>query len=435
MRAGLALYVDPIIGTNDDPPSRYYVLYPPIWSAICALFPSAAAVVISRALSFGAFVAGLIALSRRAPASLLAVAFTLGFFPVTLFAASSRPDGLAVGLAAFGLARALRERRVDSVAAVLFAAAALVKPNVIGLASGAFLATLVTSPRAVVRPVFVGLCVGITGLAAFWFASSGQFFTHLLRSTGQPPSLVLWQSQLAQRLPFVAIPLASAAVFAWPLRRETEVRLALFALVTSTAWAIVSLAKIGSASNYWMEPALAAVALVTAAERAREETESEWGGPSRRVLAAMLFAQAWWNGVGAFRSATEQIPGAFAKRAALEAAAMRCLTEPGDVVIADEGGIQYDLNGRVVWTPYQVGHLFAQGKLPREPWLADLENPRIRCVIDQHAEFESAEPFSRERRQFDTEIWRAIKARFVRITGYAPPAIERQAGIWVYGRR
>lgn len=441
IRRGLALYVDPIVGTGDLPPSRYYVVYPPLWSTILSLFASwptkyeagaiPGGVVAARLVAYAAFL-GSIALAAVANEPWTAsegtaaprtwarwgVLFALSFFVLTLFGAAARPDSFALLLATLGLVRSLRRREVDMLAGILFAAALLVKPNVMGLAVGTFAASLSLRPRSVVRPMLAGMAVGALAAIVLGIVSGGVFLTHLLRSTAQAPSLSLWGEQMELRLPFVVVPFGIAGVLAWPLRRDPAVRIALTALVSSSVWAVFSLSKIGSASNYWLEPTIATVALLASAETARARSDAPsgplepLGDRGALLIGVLVVGQAFYNGVAAIKSATEQMSAAKAKAFAMKATASRCLVSPSDVVLADEPGLELELDGRLVHTAFQMTHLFSAGKLPREPWLADLDRPEVRCVLVEGPELEDPVPWPPEHRHFDPAFRQAILERF-----------------------
>src|SRR5262249_56178198 len=84
--------------------------------------------------------------------------------------------------------------------------------------------------------------------------SGGAWLDHLVRATGQPMSLRLWAEQVPSRLQFLGAPLALAACAAHRERADAGMRIAFFALVASFLWTLVSLAKIGSATNYCIQP-------------------------------------------------------------------------------------------------------------------------------------------------------------------------------------
>jgi hypothetical protein len=58
-----------------------------------------------------------------------------------------------------------------------------------------------------------------------------------------------------------------------------------------------------------------------------------------------------------------------------------CGAREGDIVLADEPGIELMLDGRVVTTPFQMTHLAWSGHYPLGPWIADVQRPEVRCLV------------------------------------------------------
>ena len=386
LRAGLAVYTDPIAGAFDHGPvpARFFVLYPPFWSFLLSLVPGAVPfdrVLAGRIAASAAWFGSLAYLAWRAPAAhrrvaCVAAAFAGGIFTLALFGSAARPDAWALALSAVALDRAARRGALDSVCGVLFVGAALIKPNVLGIAAGVLVAGFRIDRRGTLRAVAAGLLVGCAGALVLQRASHGLWIEHLVLSTGQPLSLAVWKKQALWRLQFVGAPLALALVAGWRARSDASVAIALAGLAASVAWALVSLAKIGAASNYWMEPALAAVVVVSRAGLPLPTTSR----------AACLFAgaslfQAAWTGVGSVRSSIEAIGLARRHRDLVDGARAACGAGPRDVVIADEPGLEVMLNGRLVSTPFQMTHLIERGRFPVGPWLADVRRPEVRCLL------------------------------------------------------
>lgn len=411
VRAGLALWVDPAAGAHDygAVPARYHVLYPPLWSAALSVFPTAWAHVAARVVALSAWLAALGLVVRRTPRDrrrwvALGALFVLGSFHLTMYVAAGRPDAVAVSLAVIALERACRRGRADAWVGVLFALAVWTKPNVLGLAAGVALAS-------VARPGLVSLVAGGVGASALiggalHVASRGAFVEHLLASTMQAPSSTLWLAQVHDRAPFFAIPLALAGLVGWRGRRDGATRIAACALLTSTAWALVSFAKIGSAANYLLEPAGAALLVLAYAPAGALRFRAEWSA------GALLGLQVAWTTVASVRSATERVPLAFAQARALADVRATCAA-PGAVILADEPGLERMLNGRIVATPFQSTHLARRGAMPLGPWLSDVRAPEVRCLVMQDDLLERpAERVSLEHDRFGAELRDALRARF-----------------------
>ena len=428
---GRPLYVDPLVGALEYgmPPSRYYVLYPPLWPALLSRLPSALTsqgVLGPRALAtafwFGAlaFVAARAEPACRKVAALVAV-FVGSTWVLALFATSGRPDALAVLLAAIALERSVRKGRVDALAGALFALSSWTKPNVLGLAAGAFVGQGWVSRRGLLAPASGGLAVSVAIACILHVTSGGAWITHLVLSTGQPLDLGLWLGQMGERLPFFAAPIAAAGALAWSRRADDRAKIAFAAVVATACWCLFSLAKIGSASNYWLEPSIAvlvAFARFPTPERVRQSV----------VVAAACAAQLAWNGVASAKASLRGIPDAKARAAVLATAREACGAGPDGVIVADEPGLELVLDGRMIQTPFQTTHLVRRGKFPLKVWLEDLARPEVRCLVVQsdvieRSVAEESVPYDR----FPPDVRAELKQRFA--------LIKSEAGLYIYRRK
>jgi len=381
IRAGLPLYTDPVRGAADygSVPSHYYVLYTPLWPALLALVPSPHVAAMARAFDTAAWL-GILALfagmARRRqwhPAVLLAGYFA-GNYHLVIFAASARHDMLAVAFAGLGLARSLRARRVDALAGALFAIGAWVKPNVIGLAAGAFVAQAMSAPGALL-PGVAGAVVAAGGCAAgVQRASNGEWLVHLFRSTAQPLTLAEWLDCTPGNLAWFGAPVAWALAVGSRDRHPAS-RIAFGALAASTAWALFLGAKTGSASNYWLEPCVAAVAMGAVAPW------PQTGGTASLVVAVMAVIQSSYVGAASIRSVLDSVSRDRIQRELTEDARAVCRTT-GGVVLSDDTGVQLDLDGRIVLEAYQFAHLVRAGRLPKELILSVVEHPDVTCYLE-----------------------------------------------------
>lgn len=377
IREGRALYIDPLIGTSEYglPPTRYYVLYLPVWSWLVSWLPAGSAPVAGRLIATCLWLGllGTIAATAK-PSSRntawLAVAFVAGTYVLILYGSSARPDSIAVCAAGLGLIISVKNGRSGFVAGCLFALAAWLKSNVIGLAAGAFLATLLADRKAAGLTILGALTVSIPIAVVLELVSHGAWITHLLASTVQPFSLSILIERLDGRLQFFAGLICLAAWCGVRRLDLPEARVGLTALTTSTIWTVVLLSKTGSASNYWMEPCVAAALLIAQAGPPRL-------GPIAAVLAVV---QALWVGVATVRSSIEGIHDASARAALLARARTICGIGQNDVVLADEPGLELQLNNRVIATPYQFSYLARSGRFPIATWRQDVERPEIRCL-------------------------------------------------------
>lgn len=431
VRSGLPLWVDPSAGARDygAVPARYFVLYPPLWSALLSVFPAGAAPVVARVLGAAAWlgVLGLAVRSASSPGArrvaLLLAAFAAGAWVLSFYGMSGRPDAAAVLLAGVAVVRSVRGGRVDALAGALFALAAWVKPNVVGAFPGAMIGTCVLAfeARRRLADALRAAVPGVAGAGAVTLAVAGvltllsgrTWLVHLLASTGQPPSLALWTEQVASRAPFFAAPLVVVLFVGFAGRRTV----AAYALATSLAWCVLSLAKIGSAANYFLEPYVVAVVVVGGLDVAAESARL-------RVLGGVaLVVQALWTGVASMRSAVEHV-GLARERSALLAEARATCT---GIVLADEPGLELSLNGRIVATPFQSTHLVRRGAFALEGWLDDVSHPEVTCLVMQDDLLERpAERVSPEHDRFGPELRARLRARFVH-------ALER-GGFHLYRR-
>lgn len=378
IREGRALYIDPLIGTGEygQPPTRYYVLYLPIWSWLVSWLPAGSAPLAGRLIAtclWLGLLGGIAATARKSSRNVawLAVAFIAGIYVLMLYGSAARPDSIAVCAAGAALILSVKNGRSGFVAGCLFALAAWLKSNVIGLAAGAFLATLLADRRAAGWTLLGALTVSIPIAMTLERISHGAWVTHLLASTVQPFSLSILLDRLDNRLQFFTALICFAAWCGFRSRDLPEARLGLAALATSTTWTLVLLSKTGSASNYWMEPCVAAAVLI-----------ARTGPPRLGPLATMLaVVQALWVGVATVRSSVEGIHDAYARAALLARARMVCGIGPNDVVLADEPGLELQLNNRVISTPYQFSYLARSGAFPITIWRQDVERPEIRCLV------------------------------------------------------
>ncbi len=420
IRRGLPLYVDPTIGAREygEPPARYLVLYPPLWSAFLAIAPN---VVFGRIVATIAWlgVLGFVAFRapKRTPVAIFA-AFIAGTWVLAFYGSAARPDALAIACAGIALERAVRLGRADAISGVLFALAAWTKPNVIGAAPGALLASLIVSRPRTIVPALLGLLGTSAVIAGVLSLMTGRaWLDHLLASTAQPPSLALWTEQLRDRLPFFALPLGGAFYLGWKRKSDPSVRIATFALATSLGWALLSLAKIGSASNYFMEPCVAALVLLGYVDV-----------PRHPALAAVLCVQIAWNGTAAIKSSVSGITLSSERAEVLANLRQTCGASAKDVILADEPGLELSLNGRIVATPFQTTHRIRSGHFPAALWIADIERAEARCFVAQNDILERPlDDVIVEHDRFGPELRKALAARFEHVT--------TRAGFFIYRAR
>jgi len=384
LRAHLPLYVDPLIGAfeHGEPPSRFYVTYPPLWTGIVALVPTAAAMIFARVACtlawFGAL-AGLAWTARpesRREAS-VAAAFVGGIWVLANFATIGRPDAIACAIAAFALARAMRRGKLDLVCVAMLVLVPWVKPTIIGLPVGALLGGCLVDRKDGPRMFAAAVLLAIASALVAHLATGGALFEHVFRSNAQPFSLAVWRNHVSGRLPFFGPLLAWAAWIGWRARASAGARIGLTALGAAVVWTLVALAKTGSSSNYWMEPAIAAVALVS-----RSPAGPVRVGSDNVVHAALALAAVAWADVASVGGAVEHAARMRADAAFVASVRSRAALAEDAVIAADEAGIELVLNGRILTPTYQMVHLVRRGVYPAEPWIAQLTSPRTRAFVE-----------------------------------------------------
>jgi hypothetical protein len=442
IRAGLPLYVDPLVGALEygEPPSRYYVLYPPVWPATVALFPSAA---VARLVSLAAWWGVLAWAAARAPREQRLPAFTVAAFVASFqtlvqFGATARPDSVAVALAGVALARALELDRLDALAATLFAMAFWTKPNVVGLGAGVLFASLLREPRATARALLAPIALSAGIATALQVVSNGAWIEHLRRATLQAWSLHQWLAFFPSRLPFLGSLLVAAGILAWARRDLPAARLAGAAMLASCAWMALCMGKAGSQNNYWLEPTMGAAIVAARIPFPR------WSARATAVVACLACAQAFYSDVGSVCASLEETAQARAWEAAMGGVRALVGARPDEIIVGSPG-VELDLDGRVVQTPFQMTNLVERGLFPVEPWIAQLTHPRVAGLITRDVLGQPGDPLVPDSPEHGFDFPQAVRARleeefvfvaapnpewriYARRRGRAAPAPESSVG-------
>lgn len=386
LRHQLPLYVDPIVGATYGPgaPSRYYVTYPPLWTWVVAFFPVGKAELFARVVCTAAWFGSLAALAREARprhrrAAIGAAAFVAGIWVLANFATIGRPDSIAIAVATLALVRVLRHGRLDALGVALLVLVPWIKPTILGLPAGAVAAMVFVDRRKGLRGIALALLLAVTSAAIAHVASNGQLFAHVVRSNAQPFTLTAWLEQVPTRLPFFGPLVAWAAWCGYRERQDPATRILLGALVGSFVWTLIALAKTGSSSNYWMEPCIAAVALIARSGRA--------AGLAQAVTALVVVL---WTDIASIRAAIEHTSSERAAAAFVASVRDRCDLGPGEVAAADEAGIELVANGRIVIPTYQMVHLVRRGTFPAALWIEGLRSPETRCFVEHSGQLRLA---------------------------------------------
>jgi hypothetical protein len=386
IQKGFPLYVDPAAGAWEagPPPSRYYVLYTPLWPWLLAHVAPTGLVAtrtVGRLANLVLLVVCLTALVRASkPANRLIVvtgaALVVGFEMLVREATLADADMPAVLLSTLGLLRMNARRGLDPVSAALVAATPLVKPSVLGGAIGAVLAHVWAHRRGGVRrlllPLLAGAVVGGAMVAVFHVWSGGAWLQHIVRATGQTISAERWLQEFGARAVFLGAP--HIVVFALAVRRRLPI-FATLPLATSIAWATFSMAKHGSGTHYWLEPTMAALlalgSMTPAAPESANTRGLRWAGLAFVVAAAA-------DGLVGFAGA----PAAYrASRERLAWIRQHCPLREGEVLMASGADIELEMNGRVILPAWQTAYLIRTGTFPLEAWREDLARPQVRWLV------------------------------------------------------
>ncbi|MBX3233515.1 MAG: hypothetical protein KIT84_38095 [Labilithrix sp.] len=384
----LPLYVDPWKGAWEDgpPPSRYYVLYTPMFpwlvGKLAGLWsPTLAGVqttgrAIAAAAWLGFYVPAVVLAPReRRRATLIAAMFGASVYFIARHAASMSPDTLATALVCGGVLRAVVKERIDPLAAVLLVAAPFIKPSCLGGLAGAGLVHLVLRREGWVRSVVAALGAAGVLVLACHLASDGAWLTHIKNSTGQPLTLTRWVQEYGSRFVVLGLPHLVVLWVGWK-RRTTW--LALAPLAGSVAWATFMMAKHGSGSHYWFEPTALAVIAISRTPPAigsfgpePEPAWTRWAALAFGVLAAITSWPQYAKEPGRYRAYEARI-------AALRA---YCVHEANEFVLSSDFDTEMRLNGRISVPAWQSVFLAKSGRFPLDAWRADLARPEIRWAV------------------------------------------------------
>jgi hypothetical protein len=384
IRSHFPLYVDPTVGAWEAgaPPSRYYVLYTPLWPWILAHLSPRSLVgtrTVGRLLNVALFLGTLGAAARAArPGNRGGVAtvalLTLGLEMLAREAGLADADMPAVALSTFGLLRMNRRGGLDGTSCALLALAPLVKPSVLGGVAGALLAHVLVNRkgglRALVGPCVPAAIVSCGLVAIFHVWSHGVWLEHIVRATGQTLSFDRWVNEFGSRAWLLGAP--HAAVLLLAARRGAS-PLSTVPLATSLGWAVFSMAKHGSGTHYWLEPTMAALVALGAMPPAVDHraTALGWPGLAVAVGVAVSSLPSFLRGPAQWR----------AWPALMDRIREACPRTSGEVVMAYDARIELELDGRILVPAWQNAYLIRRGAFPLAAWREDLARPEVRCFV------------------------------------------------------
>lgn len=385
----LPLYVDPWKGAWEDgaPPSRYYVLYTPIFPTLVGKLAALWSPTLAGVQTTGRAIAVLAWLGFHVPvvifaekdrrwATAVAAMFGASLYFISRHAASMSPDTLATALVCGGVLRAVVKNRIDPLAAVLLIAGPFVKPSCLGGVAGAALVHLALRRDGWLRTVVAGALAGGLLILACHLASGGAWLANIKSSTGQPLTLTRWLQEFGSRAIVLGVPHLVIAWLAWK-RRTTW--LAVGPLLGSIAWATFMMAKHGSGSHYWFEPTGLAIIAISRMPVAigsfgpqPEPMWTRWAALAFGVVAAITSWPQYALEPGRYRAWDARI-------AALRA---HCVRGPGDFVISSDFETEMQLDGGRISVPaWQSVFLAKTGKFPLDAWRADLARPEVKWVV------------------------------------------------------
>lgn len=382
---GFSLYVDPSMGAWEygSPPSRYYVLYSPIWPGIVGHLagPTLASVErIGRLVGVFSYafihVCPVVAAPReRRWTTALAALVAFSVYFLARNAPSACPDLLASALACFGLVRAARRGHFDPLSAAFLLAAPFVKPSCIGVLCGASIAHLLVRGPRFVRTTLAAVAIALGLVGVCMAGSSGEWLVHLVRSTGQPLFFRRFVDEFGSRALFLGLP---HLVVAWMCVRRRASAIVTAPLIASVAWSAFSMAKAGSGSHYWIEPTMAALVAIAFMPAARSEAPNEWSVVAWRwahpAFALIVLASCTVSYI-------DEIDRYRERREELSALELRCPKGPGEVVASTDIGIELAMNGRPLVPEWQSSYLARTGAFPVSAWRDDLREHNVRWVV------------------------------------------------------
>lgn len=294
----------------------------------------------------------------------------------------ARPDGLAVALSVAGVALAARrpERPVPLAVVLLFVAAFFTKQTAVAGALSLVLAEARSRPRRALAMAAMGGALAIVLVATLQWASHGWFLFHTVAGNLDPFSLrraALVGSAFAQAHPAEVLVLLVLLLLQAAQRRIGAVGMyALVACVTA-----LSVGKVGSDTNYFLEP-LAATALL--AVHTWPVAPSGWSAHWQRPAGAALLAGAVLLGGVHLRDQIQRRESFAAAAPVARQVADRIRALPG-AVVSDDATLLLRAGKPVLFQPFVMTQLAAAGRWDEGPFLALLSSGAVAAVVVQSA--------------------------------------------------
>ena len=348
---------------------------------------------------------------RRTGASAWGVAAFYLTLPLFVsWGAAVRPDNLAVLCATAGVIWVDRAGAARAVlwAVPLFLAAGLAKQSTVAAPLAALVWLALRDWRlALTFGLALGAAAGLC-IAALQLGSGGWFWLHTFDSHVAKP--FVWARTWHVAASFFAfhapVVVFGAGLWVWVLARR---RLSCATLwLPISALAALSAGKVGSDTNYFLEP-MAALALVAA----RELPLPLATDASRRQSVTAALAAALAVIAAAANLRLHLVNGAWIRPAEQRFAAVAAEWSPaaGDVLADDAGFLVY--TGRpLVFRPFIMTQLAEAGMWDPRPLLDALENGRVTLAVIQR------EPAGIFHSRYTPAMRRALEARYERVASY-----------------
>jgi hypothetical protein len=422
---GLALYTDPIAGARDDGPLpvRHYVLYGPLAPHLLSLLPEPVRLVGARALSALAWFAAipLLALTGRGKLRLTGFVVALSYAGLFLLARDAiyfTLTPLPVLLSTAALALVARRDALELPSMVLLVLAAALKPVAIGIALGVGAAALLDGRRpwsARLRNAGLFLCVGAAAVGLLQWSTEGRWLADLSAATNNG---FLPQRWLAFGRDYFVVAGLPHLLVAGALLRSGRHRWTGAALLASSLWAVLIIAKRGGNVGYFMEPSAVLGLAIAWCDGPALGTGGarllRWAAPAIPLLSG-LQAIPYYLEQGREQPAQQWAQVSEIQRRCLEAA-------PGGSALGMRSGLpemEYALTGRVTLAPWQTAVLADAGRFPQALLVADLDEPALGCLVHRDG-LEGPPPpaiqadgeYTRFDILFDVHLRQEIRARF-----------------------
>lgn len=386
----LPLYVDPWKGAWEDgaPPSRYYVLYTPVFpwlvGKLAAIFTSPTLDGVKLAGRTVAFFGWLVvqalpvvhAPKDRRRETAIAAMLGGGIFFISRHAASMSPDTLATAFVIAGVVRAVKKDKIDPIAMMLLVTAPLIKPSCLGGIAGAGLVHLALRRRGWVQSILAGLVMAALLVLFAHVTSEGAWLANISRSTGQPLTLTRFVQEYGSRVMVLGIP---HMFIAWLAYKRKVTWFVVGPLVGSIAWTTFIQAKHGSGSHYWLETTGLAVIAISQMPATRGEREPAWVAPfvpwGALVVAVLIAILSWppyLEEPGHWRR-HDEIASAVDKHCVRDRA-------KGDFVVSSDLELELELNGRFSVPAWQSAFLARSGRFPKDAWREDIARPEVKWL-------------------------------------------------------